>query len=140
MTQFTIGQDVQVKVNGPYGPLTLPLNTGFSCEPIQKIVSVKTLSGRVEHRLVMDGFHGKIDAAREDSTVDDLIQRMQDDYLNGVPIPQGSIYYVVKEQNGQTTAFTLTKVVFVVSQAGDYKADSDTMQTIEYHAQERQKG
>lgn len=137
MSTFTIGQDCQAQITGPFGELQLPLETEFEVNPVMTGPSVKTITGIRETRTTFDSWSGMISFARADNTLDNFAQQFQDAFLSNGVIPDGSIYYTVREQDGSVSAYTLTGVQFHIA-LGAFKADEAVSQNLHFTAKKRE--
>lgn len=138
MPTFTIGQDVQVVINGPFGEIELPNGTRFQCDEDNTLISVKKLSGSRASRIVFDCWKGQLTFARGDDAADQLAQSIQNASLAGNPVPDASITYQINELDGTQTRYQLTKVTLDPKSLGDFRADESVMQTISFQAEQRQ--
>jgi hypothetical protein len=137
MPQFTVGQDCQLSITGPFGKISIANQTGFTVDQTNTMLSSKKIDGSRASRVVFDCWTGMIEFDRTDDTADQIAQSIQQYSLAGTPIPNGSITYQVINGDGTTSRWQLTIVTFDVSQLGKFNADQITKQVIKFQAEQR---
>ena len=138
MAEFTVGQDCQVVITGPFGEIELDLQTRFDVKQSISKPEVKVIDGTRKSRLVFDCWTGTFNFARQGPALDQLAQAIQQYSLAGTPIPNGSIYYTVNEPDGSISAWQLNSVTMWPADLGGYAADAATMQSIGFQAETRE--
>lgn len=139
MSDFSIGQDCQVVVIGPWGEIELPLETRFRYDIVTSKVTVKPINGVRETRSVFDSWEGDIEIARQGPALDDAAQQFQENFLAGNTIPDGTIDFEIREPDGSVSSWRFTGVTYEFKTLGHWEADKEVPQTVTFQAKQRVK-
>lgn len=137
MAEFTIGDDFQANIVGPFGKIALPLATAFSYEQVTTTLKVEGIDGITYARVVFGNWTGSISFARVDNTIDQFAQQIQDTSLANGVIPDGSIQTTIHEQDGSTSQYTFNNVTFSIKAIGNYAAKKTVDQGLNFLSQTR---
>jgi hypothetical protein len=137
MAAFTIGEDFQAVINGPFGSLQLPIKATFNYEQNATTLQVAGMDGITRARVVYGNWTGSLTMARADNTLDELAQQIQDTCLANGIIPEGSIDTTIYEQDGSTSTYTFNNVTFTVKSVGNYSAKKTVMQGLNFLSERR---
>ena len=75
INNFSVGRDVSLDITGPQGPLRFNLITNFNSKQATKEQAVMGLDGITRPVRFFDGWTGGFDIERQDSTIDDYLDR-----------------------------------------------------------------
>lgn len=136
---FTVGRDVTINIRTSTGSLTIPLITEFSKQ--QKVVTknVKGLDGKTRSVKFPNGWAGKLDAERQDSTLDDYIAQEEANYYAGQDNPNITITETITEVDGSVSQYQYQGVSLTLSDGGTAKGDDTMKQTLDWEATQRVK-
>jgi hypothetical protein len=137
ISAFSVGIDTQLVVIGPSGRIDLAHVTGFDSRQITHSIRVNRLDGSQMGMEVPKGWEGSFELDRGDSTVEDFIASMEQDYYNGVMDALSSMYQYVSEVDGSTSTYQYDSVVFHLSNAGQWRGDVAVRQKLEFFASRR---
>ena len=139
LTTFSVGRDTQLVVMGPSGRVDLTHVTAFESRQITQSIRVNRLDGNHIGVELPKGWEGSFDLERGDSTVEDFISAMEQNYFNGVPGTNGTMYQYVSETDGSVSTYQFDSVVFRLSNAGLWRGDSPVRQKLEFFASRRRR-
>jgi hypothetical protein len=137
---WTVGENfsVMVDLRGTGNLVPLPLETGFDITENISSTTVDPLQGPVSTEISFKNWSGKIMAVRTDTTYDDYRDAIQSAKAAGVKVAKGSIHYSISENDGSTTDYLLSNVVFVLGQTAASSGKVVT-ETISWTAEARTK-
>lgn len=136
---FSVGNDCQLVVMGPFGRIDLSYVTGFETNQITQSVRVDRLDGVQLGAELPRGWQGSFSLDRGTSIADDFIAQIEQAYLAGQAIPPGTLYQYVSEVDGSTSTYQYEGVVFKLSSAGMYRGDMPVAQKLEFFASTRKR-
>ena len=136
---FSVGNDCQLVVMGPFGRVDLQHVTGFEASQITQAVRVDRLDGVQLGAELPRGWQGVFTLDRGSSVADDFIAAIEKAYLAGQPIPAGTLYQYVLESDGSTSTYQFDGVVFKLSSAGAYRGDAPVQQRLDFFASTRKR-
>ncbi len=134
---FTVGNDCQVVVMGPFGRIDLSHVTGFEAQQLTQSVRVDRLDGVQLGAELPKGWSGSFLLDRGSSAVDDFIAQIEKAYLAGQSIGAGTLYQYINEPDGSTSTYQFNGVVFKLSSAGVYRGDAAVTQKLDFFASGR---
>jgi hypothetical protein len=137
ISAFSVGRDAQLVVIGPSGRIDLNHVTAFESRQITQSIRVNRLDGNHIGMELPKGWEGSFELERGDSTVEDFIAGMEQDYFNGSVDSSGSMYQYVSEVDGSVSTYQYDAVVFRLSNAGQWRGDSAVKQKLEFFASRR---
>lgn len=136
---FSVGNDCQLVVVGPFGRIDLAHVTGFESSQITRSVRVDRLDGVQLGAELPRGWQGSFTLDRGSSAADDFIATIEQAYLAGQAISSGTLYQYVNEVDGSTSTYQYDGVVFKLSAAGQYRGDMPVAQKLEFFASTRKR-
>ena len=136
---FSVGNDCQLVVMGPFGRIDLAYVTGFEVSQITQSVRVDRLDGIQLGAELPRGWQGGFSLDRGTSTVDDFIAQIELAYFAGQAIAPGTLYQYVTETDGSVSTYQFDGVVFKLSSAGLYRGDMPVAQKLEFFASTRKR-
>ncbi|MCF3945303.1 hypothetical protein AiwAL_04695 [Acidiphilium sp. AL] len=136
---FSVGNDCQLVVMGPFGRIDLSYVTGFEANQITQSVRVDRLDGVQLGAELPRGWQGSFNLDRGTSVADDFIAQIEQAYLAGQAIPPGTLYQYVSEVDGSTSTYQYEGVVFKLSSAGQYRGDMPVAQKLDFFASSRKR-
>ena len=136
---ITTGPDARFDILTPSGLLTLPTLTDFKAKKIDHQVKINPLQGPPINLNFPNGWDGSFSVARMDSTLDDYFSALEAAQYAGANIAAGTIHQTITEVNGTLSQYMFQGVQLFFSDAGDYKALSDVMQSVSFVASTRTK-
>ena len=136
---FSVGNDCQLVIMGPFGRVDLQHVTGFEVSQITQAVRVDRLDGVQLGAELPRGWQGVFTLDRGNSVADDFIAAIEKAYLAGQPIPAGTLYQYVLETDGSTSTYQFDGVVFKLSSAGTYRGDTPVQQRLDFFASTRKR-
>lgn len=139
LNSFSVGRDVTLTIVTASGPLNLNLITGFQSSPEMGEVKVKGLDGITRHARFFDGWRGRFNVERADSTVDDYFAQLEANYYAGVNEQPAQITETITEVSGAVSQFRYLNVLLKLDDAGNWAGDQTVKQTISFVAAQRQK-
>ncbi len=134
---FSIGNDCQLVVVGPFGRIDLAHITGFEASQVTQSIRVDRLDGVQLGAELPKGWSGMFMLDRGSSAADDFIAAIERAYLAGSPIGAGTLYQYVTEPDGSTSTYQFSGVVFKLISAGLYKGDAPVTQRLQFYASSR---
>ena len=139
VNSFSVGRDVTLTIVTSSGPLNLNLITGFGCSPEMAEVKIKGLDGITRHARFYDGWRGKFDIERSDSTVDDYFAQLEANYYAGINEQPATITETITEVSGAVTQYRYLGVLFKLDDAGEWRGDATVKQKLSFVARQRLK-
>jgi hypothetical protein len=139
ISAFSVGRDARLVVIGPSGRIDLNHVTAFESRQITQSIRVNRLDGNHIGMELPKGWEGSFELERGDSTVEDFIAGMEQDYFNGSSIAPGSMYQYVSEVDGSVSTYQYDSVVFRLSNAGQWRGDSAVKQKLEFFSSRRRR-
>jgi hypothetical protein len=136
---FTVGNDCQLVVMGPFGRVDLAHVTGFEVSQVTQSVRVDRLDGMQLGAELPRGWQGSFLLDRGTSAADDFMAQIEQAYLSGQAIPPGTLYQYVNETDGSTSTYQFEGVVFKLSSAGVYRGDMPVAQKLDFFASTRRR-
>ena len=109
--QFSIGRDCQVVMIHPLAPggrVDIPNVTGFKCELVMTVASVKRMDGVYMAREIPSNWSFEFDCDRGNSALDDLAVAIQAVFIVSGQTPECSVYQYIQEPDGSVSAYELT--------------------------------
>jgi hypothetical protein len=135
---YTVGKDVSLVIQTAAGKLTLPGLTDFSSDPITLDIKSKPMTtGEPIHDYIPDGWRMSFKVDRMDSSVDDFWANFEAAYYAGAPLPPGTVYETITENDGTVSQWRYTRSVVKLDKAGDKSADKKVEQTLSGMASRR---
>ena len=136
---ISIGSDARFDILTPAGVLTLPTLLDFKSKKIDHQTKINPLQGPPINLTFPNGWDGSFSVARKDSTLDDYFSAQEAAQYAGANIAAGTIHQTITEVNGTISQYMFEGVQLYFSDAGDYKALSDVMQSVSFVAATRLK-
>jgi hypothetical protein len=134
---FSVGNDCQLVVMGPFGRVDLAHVTGFEARQITMAVRVDRLDGVQLGAELPKGWSGSFALDRGSSVADDFIAQIEAAYLAGQSIAAGTLYQYVSEPDGSTSTYQFNGAVFKLTSAGAYRGDAPVTQKLDFFASGR---
>lgn len=134
---FSVGNDCQIVVMGPFRRVDLAHVTGFEASQVTQAVRVDRLDGVQLGAELPKGWSGVFSLDRGSSAVDDFIAAVEQAYFAGQTIGAGTLYQYVNEPDGSTSTYQFSGAVFKLSSAGNYKGDAPVTQRLQFYASKR---
>ena len=134
---FSVGNDCQLVVMGPFGRVDLAHVTGFEARQITMAVRVDRLDGVQLGAELPKGWSGSFSLDRGSSVADDFIAQIEAAYLAGQSIAAGTLYQYVSEPDGSTSTYQFNGAVFKLTSAGAYRGDAPVTQKLDFFASGR---
>lgn len=136
---FSVGKDVALTVVTASGPLTFNLITAFSSQQETSEQMIKGLDGLMRPVRHFNGWRGRFEIDRQDSTVDDYFSQLEAGYYAGVVEQSASITETITEVSGAITQYRYIGVLLKLENAGSWKGDETVKQTVSFVATQRLK-
>ena len=136
---ISIGSDARFDILTPSGVLTLPTLLDFKSKKIDHQTKINPLHGAPINLTFPNGWDGSFNVARKDSTLDDYFAAQEAAQYAGANIAAGTIHQTITEVDGTLSQYMFEGVQLYFSDAGDYKALSDVMQSVSFVASSRLK-
>lgn len=136
---FSVGNDCQLVIMGPFGRIDLSYVTGFEAAQVTQSVRVDRLDGVQLGAELPKGWQGSFALDRGSSIADDFIAQIEQAYLAGQAIPPGTLYQYVNETDGSTSTYQFEGVVFKLASAGVYRGDMPVAQKLDFFASTRKR-
>ena len=136
---FSIGNDCQLVVMGPFGRVDLAHVTGFEVQQMTQQVRVDRLDGVQLGAELPRGWQGTFTLDRGSSAADDFMAQIEQAYLAGQAISPGALYQYVNETDGSTSTYQYSGVVFKLTSAGVYRGDAPVAQRMDFFASTRKR-
>jgi hypothetical protein len=134
---FSVGNDCQLVVMGPFGRVDLAFVTGFEAQQVTQSVRVDRLDGVQLGAELPRGWNGTFSLDRGSPAADDFIAAIEQAYFAGQSIAAGTLYQYVNEPDGSTSTYQFSGVVFKLASAGIYRGDAPVAQKLEFFASSR---
>lgn len=134
---FTVSNDCQLVIMGPYGRIDLAHVTGFEVSQVTQAVRVDRLDGVQLGAELPKGWSGMFELDRGSSAADDFIAAIELAYLAGQPIGAGTLYQYVNEPDGSTSTYQFSGAVFKLLSARVYRGDAAVAQRLQFYASSR---
>jgi hypothetical protein len=134
---FSVGNDCQLVMMGPFGRVDLAHVTGFEAAQVTQAVRVDRLDGVQLGAELPKGWQGMFTLDRGSSAADDFIAAIEKAYLAGQPIGAGTLYQYVSEPDGSTSTYQFSGAVFKLASAGAYRGDAPVAQRLQFYASSR---
>ncbi len=136
---FSVGNDCQIVIMGPFGRVDLAHVTGFEAQQVTQAVRVDRLDGVQLGAELPRGWQGHFTLDRGSSAADDFVAQIEQAYLAGQSIAPGNLYQYVNETDGSTSTYQFDGAVFKLSSAGIYRGDAPVAQKLEFFASSRRR-
>lgn len=138
-TSFSVGRDTQLVVIGPAGRVDLTHVSSFEARQITQSVRVDRLDGVPMGTELPKGWEGSFEVERGNSSLDDLIAMIEQQYFSGSGVSFGTMYQYISEVDGSTSTYEYDTVAFKLSSAGQWRGDSSVKQKLEFFAARRRR-
>lgn len=139
INQFSVGRDVSLVIQTAGGPLVSELITHFSSKADMTEVKVKGLDGITRHVRFFDGWSGKFEYERKDSTLDDYFCQLEANYYLGIPEMPCMIQETIENPNGSITQYVYPGVLLKYDNAGAWEGDKTVKLDVSFVATRRLK-
>ncbi len=136
---FSVGRDIALTVVTSSGPLTFNLITAFSAQQETRDYMVKGLDGVPRPVRQFNGWRGRFELERADSTPDDYFSQLEANYFAGISENPVTLTETVSEVSGAITQYSYVGVLLKLDSAGEWSGDSTVKQTISFVASRRVK-
>jgi hypothetical protein len=136
---FSVGRDVSLIIQTPNGPLVANLVTHFSSKPDMTEVKVKGLDGITRHVRFFDGWSGKFEYERQDSTLDDYFAQLESNYYLGIPEMPCTISETIENPNLAITQYLYVAVLLKLDDGGAWEGDKTVKMGLSFVASRRLK-
>jgi hypothetical protein len=136
---FSVGKDVALTIVTASGPLTFSLITSFSSHQETSEQMIKGLDGLARPVRHFNGWKGRFDIDRQDSTVDDYFSQIEANYYAGINETPATITETITEVSGAITQYRYIGVLLKLESAGTWKGDDTVKQAISFVATQRLK-
>lgn len=134
---FSVGNDCQVVVMGPFGRVDLEHVTEFEARQVTLPIRVDRLDGVQLGAELPKGWEGSFLLDRGSSAADDFIAQIEATYLAGQSVNAGTLYQYINEPDGSTSTYQFNGAVFKLTSAGAYKGDAAVTQRVDFYASQR---
>jgi hypothetical protein len=134
---FSVGNDCQLVVMGPFGRVDLKHVTGFEAHQITQSIRVDRLDGLQLGAELPKGWSGTFTLDRGSSAADDFVAAIEQAYFSGQAIAAGTLYQYVNEPDGSTSTYQFGGAVFKLTSAGAYRGDAPVAQRLDFYASNR---
>jgi hypothetical protein len=134
---FSVGNDCQLVVMGPFGRVDLEHVTGFEAHQITQSIRVDRLDGLQLGAELPKGWSGTFTLDRGSSAADDFVAAIEQAYFSGQAIAAGTLYQYVNEPDGSTSTYQFGGAVFKLTSAGAYRGDAPVAQRLDFYASNR---
>jgi len=137
---YTVGRDVALRIIKSDGTqFTIPGLTNFKKKPDMTDQKVMRIDGNVDHLVFPGGWSGSFELDRTDSSIDDFMVQLEQNYYLGVNSLPGTITEEITEANGSVSRYKYTGVMLKPTDMGDAAGDKTVKQTIDFMASRRYK-
>ena len=136
---YTLGRNCQLVLLWNGTRIDLRDVTGFTATQEVKHQRADPLNSTPVEFTTPSGWRGKFEVDRGNSAVDDLIATIETAFWAAGTIGVGTIYQYVTEADGRLNTYEFTGVSLVLSNAGNFQADSIVKQTLGFFASQRVK-
>jgi hypothetical protein len=100
---------------------------------------IKGLDGITRPVRFFDGWSGRFEYERQDSTLDDYFSMLEANYYLGVPEQPCSITETIENPDGGITQYRYLGVLLKLDDAGDWAGDKTVKMTVSFVASRRMK-
>ncbi len=138
-TAFSVGRDTQLVVMVPSGRIDLTYVTAFESHQLTQSVRVARMDGVNMGTELPKGWEGAFELDRGNSSVDDFIAAMEQQYLNGGGSVTGTMYQYITEPDGSTSTYQYDGVSFRLASSGTWRGDASVKQKLEFFAATRRR-
>ncbi|KVQ85572.1 hypothetical protein [Burkholderia multivorans] len=132
INNFSVGRDISLDIVTSSGPLQINLITSFTSSQESTEVKVKGLDGITRFVRFFDGWKGKFEIERQDSTLDDYFSQLEQNFFSGIGESSASITETIQEVNGNITQYRYLGVLLKYDDAGDWKGDATVKQSVSF--------
>lgn len=139
LNSYTVGRDISLNIIGPSGPLSFSQIVGFQSKPDTTDQKIKGLDGVTRHLRFPDGWSGKFDLERQDSTLDDYWAQLENNYYAGLNETPISITETIREVNGSISQYRYVDVLLTLDDAGTFAGDKSVKQSLKFVSARRLK-
>lgn len=137
---FSVGRDVTLDINDPVrGVLRFPLRTSFEAQPQFVKLQSKALDGVPRFADIPDGHRLSFAFDRATPELTDYFVQKEENYFNGVVDPLLTITETIRERDGGVTQYRYSGVSLSLENAGSWKGDAITTQSLEARASRKRK-
>jgi len=138
---FNVGRDVSLDIIDPVqGPLRFGLRTGFDGKPQYKKLESHALDGIPRFAAIPAGHQITFMFDRADSRIDAYFASQEAAYFAGAVLPNVTITETITEVDGSVTRWKYTGVSLTLEDAGTWKGDAITTQSISAMASKKVQG
>lgn len=138
--EYNIGRDVTLDIVDPVqGLLRFKLMTSFEGTPKYKSLESNPLDGVPRFAEIPAGHEVVFEFDRADSNADDYFCAQEENYFNGIAIPNASITETVREVNQSISQYRYSGVALSLTKSGPWKGDSLVGQSIRGMASRKRK-
>ena len=134
---YTIGRNCSVILLWSGVRVDLRDVTGFSASQEVKHQRADPLNSTPVEFTTPSGWRGQFQVDRGSSAVDDLIASIESSFWTSGIIGSGTIYQYVTEPDGSLSTYEFIGVSLILSNAGNFQADTIVKQTIGFFASQR---
>jgi hypothetical protein len=134
---FSVGRDVALTIVTAKGPLTLNLITAFTCEQDTSDQMVKGLDGVPRPIRHFNGWRGRFELERADSTLDDYFAGLEADIFSGLSEQPATLTETIAELSGAVSQYRFTGVLLKLDGAGEWRGDQAVRQSLSFIASRR---
>lgn len=122
---YSLGQDLQISINLPDGPLSLSTNdiTSFNATPDMTDKKIIPVSGNPKHLKFHEGWSLTLEGERNSKLLDEFWARVEAGFYNGESDPGGIITQTLKEKDGTISRWQYLDVVFKFDEPGTFKGN-----------------
>ena len=136
---FNLGRDVQLVVQGPYGPVPLDNATKFDWKQDTFDVKWTGLDGKRHAIKPTEGWSGSFEVVRGSPALDEFFARQDLDWFTSGTLQYSNIYVYINEKTGGRSDWQLEGVSLSFEDAGSFEGDKEVRQKVSFSAQQRKR-
>lgn len=122
---YSLGQDLQITINFPDGPLGLSTNdiTSFNATPDITDKRIIPVSGNPRNLRFHEGWSLTLEGERNSKELDDYWTRQEAGFYNGENELGAIITQTIKEKDGTISRYLYTDVILKFDEPGTFKGN-----------------
>lgn len=122
---YNLGQDLQITLLLPSGPLALSTNdiTSFNATPEITDKRIVPVSGNPHNLVFHEGWSITLEGDRNSAVLDDFWAAQEAAFYQGLDNIGATITQTIKENDGSISKFLYTEVLLKLDEPGTYKGN-----------------